>query len=132
MPKAPPKPLAYPKSFGACADLLFDLKTERLALQKSVDEVKGREYALTEHIIANLSKSDTGAKGLHYQVSVVTQRVPRVVDWDAFYEFVRKKKLFHLLQKRLSEPAIDELWEGGKEVPGVEANQIVKLSLTKV
>lgn len=126
------KPLKFPKSFGACADMLFDLREQRLAAQKIVDEFAENEKALKEHIIQGLPKGDGGAIGKHHKVTVATKHIPQVRDWDAFYKYVSRTKSFDLLQRRLSEAAVNERLEAGKTVAGVELFQAVTVSLTKV
>ena len=123
----------FPKAMGACADKLFELRNKRLAGQKLVDEVEAEEKALKSHIIENLPKSEaSGVAGKLARVTVVTKQVPQVKDWDAFYKYVKKTGSFDMMQKRLSDAAIKERWEAGKEVPGVEHFNVVSVSINKV
>jgi hypothetical protein len=122
-----------PKSLGACADRLYELRQQRLAVQKEVDKLAAEETFLREHIINTLPKSEaSGIAGKLARVTVVTKQVPQVKDWDAFYKFVKKTGSFDLLQRRLTDQAIKERWEAGKEVPGVEHFNAVSISLNKV
>jgi hypothetical protein len=123
----------FPKALGACADKLFELRNKRLAEQKKVDEIAAEESALKNHIIENLPKSEaSGVAGKLARVTVVTKQVPQVKDWDAFYKYVKKTGSFDLMQKRLTDAAIKERWEAGKEVPGVEHFNAVSVSINKV
>ncbi len=123
----------FPKALGACADKLFELRNKRLAEQKKVDEIAAEETALKNHIIENLPKSEaSGVAGKLARVTVVTKQVPQVKDWDAFYKYVKKTGSFDLMQKRLTDAAIKERWEAGKEVPGVEHFNTVSVSINKV
>lgn len=123
----------FPKALGACADKLFELRNKRLAEQKKVDEIAAEESALKNHIIENLPKSEaSGVAGKLARVTVVTRQVPQVKDWDAFYKYVKKTGSFDLMQKRLTDAAIKERWEAGKEVPGVEHFNAVSVSINKV
>lgn len=124
--------LKIPETLGACADRLFDIKSKRLALEKEAEEWQKQETELTEHIIRVLPKSDTGAMGKHHKVQVITKVKPRVTDWAAFFEYVRKHKAYELVQRRVSEGAVQERWDAKKTVPGVDTFTIVSLSLTKV
>lgn len=122
-----------PKSLGACADRLYELRQQRLSVQKEVDKLAAEETFLREHIINTLPKSEaSGIAGKLARVTVVTKQVPQVKDWDAFYKFVKKTGSFDLLQRRLTDQAIKERWEAGKEVPGVEHFNAVSISLNKV
>ena len=124
--------LKIPKSMGACADRLFEIKQERLAMEKVVDAMKANERALTDHIIDHLPKGDTGASGAHHKVQVRTEDIPQVEDWDKLYAYVKKNNAFDLLQRRLNPKAVMERLEDKKKVPGTKMFTAVKLSLTQV
>lgn len=124
--------LKIPEGLGACADLLFDIKEKRLALEREAEEWHKQETALTDHIIRVMPKSDSGAMGKHHKVHVVTRKKPRVDDWPVFFEFVRKNKAYEFVQRRLAEGAVLERWDAGKKVPGVSDFTLITLSLTKV
>lgn len=126
-----PKAYKFPKSFGACADKLNELRQKRLEQEKIAAVFAAEESALREHIIANLPKSEGGAIGKEYKVQVIMKVVPRVEDWEKFYAYIAKFKRFDMLQRRPSDAAIQELWDDKKKVPGVVQFQAVTLSLTK-
>lgn len=132
-PKVPK--LKIPKSMGACADLLFKLRQERLALDKVVEAMKANESVLTNHIIDNLPKGDAGAVGKTHKVIVRTEQIPQAENWEEVYAYVRKTNAWDLLQRRLNPKAVMERLEDPKNkkgVPGVKLFNAVKLSLTKV
>ena len=127
-------PQAYepPPTLGACADELFTLREEKSRLAALVKAVEAKEAAVREKLIAELPKSDQeGAIGKLAKAVIKTDEVPQVEDWQAFYAYVGKKKRFDLLQKRLSDAAIREVWEDGQKVPGVGTFRVVKVSVTK-
>jgi len=129
------KPAAFkpPKTLGACADLLFTTRNDRLTLQKQVDALSAQETSLKDHIIATLPKSDsTGVAGKLARVTVVTDEVPQVKDWDLFYAYVHKNKAYELLNRALSKAGVTERLEAGKKVAGVEMFPVVKVSINKV
>jgi hypothetical protein len=129
-----PVALKLPKTLGACADTLFDLKEARLAQQKIVDALAAQESEIKNHIINTMPKSDSGAAGKHHQVRVVREEAPRIGDDAAFYAYVKKHGAFDMLQRSLNAKAVRERMEGnkGKSLPGVEMFGVVKVSLTKV
>ena len=91
----------FPKALGACADLVYSLRQERLAAQKVVDALEEKEKALREHIINTLPKSEaTGAAGKLARVTVMTKDVPQVKDWEKFYAYVKKNNAWDLMQRR--------------------------------
>lgn len=124
---------AMPKSIGRCADLYHDVRDLRLIMEKECEAVKARESEIQEHIIANLSKSDdTGASGLRYRAQVRSEAKPQLADWSQFTAYVKQTGRFDLMQKRLGEKAIADMWEGGEAVPGVAKVHVPKLSITKI
>lgn len=123
----------FPKTMGACADRLYELRQKRLEEQKKVDLIEAEEKALKEHIIQNLPKSEaSGVAGKVARVTVVTKEVPQVDDWDSFYKYVKRTGAFDLMQRRLTEAAVKERWEAGEEIPGVKHFQVVTVSINKV
>lgn len=124
-----------PKSMGACADLLYQKRQERLAADKYAAELKAEEQRIINHIIDNLDKNSTGAAGKHHRVQVIRAKKLRVnpEKWNNFFAWVAKNKAFDVLQKRLSDDAIKERFEAARgKIPGVEPFDYVKVSLTKV
>ena len=122
-----------PKGLGACADRLFQVRAERLTVQKQVEQLMAEESAIKEHLINTLPKSDaSGVSGRLARVTIVTKEIPQVKDWDAFYQYVKKTGSFDLMQRRLTDAAIKERWEEGKEIPGVEHFHVVSVSINKV
>lgn len=122
-----------PKTIGATADALFTTREARLAMQKEVDALQAQETALREHIINTLPKSEsTGAAGKLARVTVVTDQVPQVEDWDALYRYIGRTKSWELLNRALGKAAAKERFDAGKKIPGVKMMPIVKVSINKV
>lgn len=125
--------MKFPKTLGACADLLFELRNKRLAGQKAVDAVEADEKALKAHIIDTLPKSKaSGIAGKLARVTVVTKVVPQIKNWDEFTNYVQATSQFDLMQHRLTASAIEERWENGVDIPGVERFNVVSVSINKV
>ena len=125
--------IKMPKTLGACADLVWDLRQRRLEAQRAVDDLAAQESAVREHIIQTLPKSE--ARGVAWslcRVTVVTKPVPRVEDWPKFYAYVAKTKAFDLLQRRLTDAAVRERWEAGDKLPGVVEFNAVTLAVEKL
>ena len=122
-----------PTSIGRCADLFKEVEELAREMQKEVDAVKARVSELREHMIENLSKSDdTGAAGLKYRVQIKTDTKPKPTSWEEIWTFIYENDRFDLLQKRLSDKAVMDMFEAGEPVPGVERIHIPKLSITKI
>lgn len=127
--------LKIPKSLATCADRLYKIRADRLKLQKSVTALEEQESALREHIINNLPKSQaTGIAGKVARATIDSKSVPQVEDWDRLYDYIsknRKKGAFALLQRRLSDAAVRELWDADKVVPGVKSFTVKTVSVVK-
>lgn len=126
-------PLQIPKSLGACADLYFTLKEQRLAKEKEAAEIQKQESFVKEHLINSIPKSEaTGVAGKLARVSVVVKPEPRVEDEEKFRAYVSKNKRWDLMTKAINRAAIKEMWEAKKTVPGIGSFEVVTLSCNKV
>ena len=127
------KKLTFPKSIGAAIDLLYTLRSNRLAEEKKIEELKAQESALREHIMANFAKSDLdGAKGKLATASIKRSTQAEIEDWPKYLKWVLKNEAYACVQKRVGITALREYWDNGKQVPGVTPIQVEDLSLTKV
>src|SRR5262245_360287 len=114
-------PEKFPKTLGACVDLLYTLQQERLELQRQAEEIGKRESVLKEHLIQTIPKSDaTGVAGKLARVTIDSKPVPKVNDWPKFYAYIKKHDAFDLLQRRVGEGAVKERWDAKENIPGVE------------
>lgn len=124
--------MKIPKSLALCADKLWEVRQERLRMQKEVDKLAKDEAELREHLIEHLPKSQAeGISGKKGHVRVVRKQVPKLADPTKFYNYVHRQKAFDLLPKQVNRSAVQERWEAGKKVPGVEPFQTVTLSVTQ-
>ena len=126
------KVLKIPAKLGACADLLYRLRAERLKAAALVEDMKAQEKQLADHLSANLKADDAaGIMGQVAQVTLHSLRVGKVVDWKAFYAYVSQTGQFELLQRRLNDPALRERWDQSEAVPGVTPQTVLHVSITK-
>lgn len=134
-PQQPANPLQVgapmPPSVGQAADALHDIRELRLQMQKETDAVKARETEIENWIIEQC-QVDTGGAGLRYRAQVKVEAKPRIADWAALTYFLWETQAFQLIQKRLSDTAVKELWDANVEVPGVERFLAKKVSVTKI
>ena len=125
--------IKIPKTIGACADRLYEIKLEKAKLAASEKALDEEKSALTEHIINTLPKSETtGVAGKQARVTVKEEDIPQIKDWDAFWGAFNKKKDFDLLNKAINKSAVMARVEAGKKVAGLEMFRVKKLSLNKV
>jgi hypothetical protein len=119
-----------PKKMGEWPDLLHGMREKRLAAQREVDAMEADEKLFKEHIINTIPKSEaSGVAGKEYRIK---KSVPQVKDLAAFRAYVLKTKDLDLLTKALNKTHVEELWDSGKKVAGVEAFDAVSVSLTKI
>jgi hypothetical protein len=113
--------------------MLYSLREQRLFIQSQADALETTEKALKEHIINTLPKSKTtGVAGRLARVRVGTDTVPTVKDWKALHAHILKTKDWELLGRTIGRAAIEERWEHGKKVPGVEPFPVVKVYCNKL
>lgn len=123
---------AIPKTLGGCADRLYELRAERQELNREVKEIEALESAIKEKLIEELPKSQAeGVTGKTARAMIKSKAIGHVTDWGKLYDHIRRKKDFSLLQRRLSDASVQDQWESGKKIPGVEPFTVLKVSLTK-
>lgn len=135
--KAAP-PAEKPMTLGEATDKLWALREEK---RKADAEVKRLELAikgdvdkkivgLESIVIALLDAQGTRkAEGRNASVSINESVVCNVEDWEALWPWIAKTKNFHLIQKRVSDPGVRELWALGKVIPGAQPFTKRNLSL---
>jgi hypothetical protein len=121
-----------PNNLGSKADKLYELRAERLKLEKQAKELKSQESQLENELIEDLiDQTLTGARGQTATISINPTTIGTVVNWSAVEEFVFENKMFYLMQKRISNPVYLEVLEKFGGIPGIEPTVINKLSLTR-
>lgn len=133
-PKNPLDLLHDAQSLGEHIDALYSLRTWRLELERQVEEIKEKER-LAKYDVINALRAEKmeGSRGKLAVVRITKTLKPRLVvgKWLDFWNWARKDKLGVYIQKRIGEAAIGEQWAVGKEVPGIYAEEIEDLSITK-
>ena len=122
-----------PNTVGRAADLYKEVSALRIRMDKEVKKVKARETELKNHMIDNLSKSeDQGAVGLLYRVQLTEKVKPTAVDWEKIYDYIVENDRFDLLEKRLGDRAVLDIFEEtGKMPPGIGKFNAIDISVTK-
>lgn len=119
-PAPTPVAVKMDDSIGNIIDNIHALREEKRALEKKIKEIEAVYHAAEEQLMARFdAEGVTASRGKAASCSVSVSVSGNVTDWDAFNAFVKKKGYFHLYFKRLSDPALRELWEQGKSIPGV-------------
>lgn len=121
----------------------------RLAMQKETEAVEAVEKAYKQHLINSVEKGESkGVFGLLYKAQHKTKRIPKIASeetevmteegprmmdgWTALHYYIFQTGRFDLLQKRMNDSAIMEMYEAGELPPGVETMQVSEISVTKI
>jgi hypothetical protein len=117
---------------GELSRKLFDLKNKKSELNKEVKELNPLIEEVEKALLAKMR--DEGLPLISNDLGTVyisPQVVPTVINWDMFYEYVRKTNSFHLLERRLTSTAYREMIENGEEVPGVDPTRFDQVRTKK-
>lgn len=121
-----------PKLLGDCADALYTTRAERLSIKKDVAALEDYEKEIKNYIIDNLPKSNaSGITGKVATATIQPKDIPIVEDWDIFGKYLKKTGFYHLLQRRLSVEAVNEILDSGKKIPGVAMFRVLEVNVRK-
>ena len=116
--KAKPGPTL---TLGATIDAMWALREEKRAadaVTKGIElKIKDLESTMFELMDAQETTKSQGKKA---SVSISEVVVGNVEDWETFWPYIAKNKYWHLVQKRVSDPGLRELWALNKKTPGVQ------------
>lgn len=115
---------------GTTVDKLVGLRNKKRDLEASVKSLEGQIEELQSQLLEEMESAGVDKfSGKLGTVSISTNVVANVEDWDALYPYIAKNKLWHLLQRRVSDPAYRELLDAGKKIPGVQPFSKKRLNL---
>jgi len=119
-------------TLGQRIDKLYELRAQRLAGQKKVDELKVQED-IEKVKISDLLKANGMARssGMVATASRTSKLVPVPTDWDSIFNWMSQTQSYDIVQRRLSTTAWLARHEDGILVPGTESNEVWDLSLTR-
>lgn len=117
-------------SLGADIDRLWAVREEKRKLEAHVKECDDQIATLQESLMERLKDQGIDkATGTKASVSISESVIADVQDWDALWADVAKRKLFHLIQRRVSDAPYRELLESGKKLAGTVPFTKRKLNL---
>lgn len=124
---------ARPATMGSLIDRIWASREEKRRLEEQAKEVSAQIAALEEELVERMNAEGTDkAQGTKASVSITSSVVADVQDWDKFWAYVSKNKFWHLVQRRVSDPAYRELLEQGKKVSGVQPFTKRKLNVRSI
>lgn len=106
-----------------------------IRLRDRRDEIKKRQAEELEPIKASMDKMENWlmaqlnaqhAESIRCKAGTAfkeTRTSAKVEDWDATLPYILENELYHLLERRVSKTAVEEMAENGQEVPGVSLNR---------
>lgn len=120
-------------TLGERIDNLNTLREQKRVLESQVKIIEEKFDAEQTELMDQMEAEGMDkATGKTASVGISVNTVANIVDWDALTAFIKKTGFFHLLQRRVSDPAARELFEKKGSVPGLEPFQKKKLTLTKL
>ena len=109
------------KDIGKLTDRLFDLKEKKSETNAVLKELNEDIRQVEVELLDEMHKQGLyKAGGLRGGVYISRQVVPKVVNWDEFYDYVLEHEYLHMLERRVSRKAYQEQYEDGQDVPGID------------
>ena len=110
-------------------NMLADTRAKLKVLLDQEKELKNVQNALEAEIAADMERQGLTQTGNDVcTVSLKTEIVPTVDDWDALHKHIVDTGQFELLQKRMSATAYRELLAMAQSVPGVRSTELTKVN----
>lgn len=112
-------------TLGARVDQLHAAREEKRRIEAELKSQNGVIEGLERELLTTMEEQGLErATGKAATVSVQTLVKPNVVDWEAFYRYIKRNNYWHLLERRPSATGCRELFEKnpgkmGTAIPGV-------------
>jgi len=107
---------------GNIVKRMIELRDERRTIASRDKELIAEWKSLESELLLRLDEQGMeSAKTAAGTASISEIILPNVVDWDAFYAYMKEEDALHLLQRRPSAAAFRELNDSGTTIPGVDA-----------
>lgn len=106
---------------GSLIDKMQDIRAQKRALAVTEKALTG-EYEVLQAQLIELMDAEGVSKstGKVASASINESMSFNTQDWDVFTAYLAKTKQFHLIQRRVSDPAMRELFEKKGAIPGME------------
>lgn len=113
-------------------DLYARARDARLEKDRESTKLKVTEDAANSLLTSQLMRRNLSFINNGFNVSVgPPSYVPHVDDWEKFHAHILALGDFSLLEKRPGRAAIQERWDSGAAVPGVEKYPMYKVQRSK-
>ncbi len=107
------------------------LNEERLTHDRASRKLKTREDNLRASLIKAMH--DDGLQVIETEkvyVGVTQSQKPVILDWSKLEQWIRANNAVDMLQKRLTESAVNLRWDDGIQIPGVGVQTTDKVTTT--
>ena len=110
-------------------NMLADTRLQLKQLLEQEKKLKQVQNALEAEIAADMERQGLTQTGNDVcTISLKTEVVPTVENWDALWEHIFDTRQSELLQKRMSATAYRELLAMAQTVPGVRSTELTKVN----
>jgi len=110
-------------------NMLANTRAKLKVLLDQEKELKQVQNALEAEIAADMERQGLTQTGNDVcTISLKTETVPTVEDWDVLHQHISDTGRFELLQKRMSATAYRELIAMEPSVPGVRSTELTKVN----
>ena len=110
-------------------NMLANTRAKLKVLLDQEKELKQVQNALEAEIAADMERQGLTQTGNDVcTISLKTETVPTVEDWDVLHQHISDTGRFELLQKRMSATAYRELIAMEPSVPGVRSTELTKFN----
>ena len=110
-------------------NMLANTRAKLKVLLDQEKELKQVQNALEAEIAADMERQGLTQTGNDAcTISLKTEVVPTVEDWDVLHKHISDTGRFELLQKRMSATAYRELIAMEPSVPGVRSTELTKVN----
>tara|TARA_B100000161_G_scaffold36508_2_gene21796 strand:+ start:12091 stop:12471 length:381 start_codon:yes stop_codon:yes gene_type:complete len=110
-------------------NMLADTRAKLKVLLEQEKELKQVQNSLEAEIAADMERQGLTQTGNDVcTISLKTETVPTVEDWDVLHQHISDTGRFELLQKRMSATAYRELIAMEPSVPGVRSTELTKVN----
>ena len=111
---------------------MVEIRDERRKLSARDKELIDEFRPLEMELIVRLDEQGMEKASTKDGTASINETIlPQVVDWDAFYEWIKENDAFYMLQKRPAAAAFREHQDSGEEIAGVVAYTKREIGLRK-
>lgn len=120
-------------TIGRLINQMSALREKRRALAAQDKELVKQYDELETQLLALMDAEGTTKSSSGKATATITENINfNIQDWDSFMAYLSKKKLYHLVQRRVSAPSVRELFESKGKVPGLEPFVKREISLRNI